>query len=619
MKKLILSVCLAFAWFQDAQAQLFNLSRLNENASSVQADSDSYHVSMSSDGRYVVFASDATNLDPADTNGTTDVFLYDRTGMTIQRISVNALSIEGNGASYSPVISADGAYVAFVSEANNLDLTVTDSNSNADIFLYNRIGDSVIRVSADTGGNSANGASYNPSISSDGSYVAFQSDASDLVLADTNNLSDIFVYTRSGATIDRISLSSSSGNTNGVSAVPAISGTGQYVVFASTASNIAPTGGISNYQIYLYDSMASAPGLSIITTEPSSGNVGNSDSYFPAISQNGSVIAFASDATNLVAGSTAGVFNIYTYVSGTISNVSVDLSGNPVPSGTSFMPSLSSNGRYVSFISNASALVPNDTNSAYDAFVYDRTTGQQTRVSTDSSGSQGNADNLQIALAAGRNDLALVTAATNIITPDANNQSSDVIAIDDGCTTSSLVEATCGCWAADIDGDTTFDCQDGCPNDSAKTAAGVCGCGISDVDTDGDSTPDCTDACPSDINKSSSAGVCGCGVADTDLSGNGVLDCLDPTNSTIPLSPRGRTRGRTSTITIPSQFVGSFTYTVKIRCNGRVIRTLSSTRRSLRVNNITCRTGLADATYRLADNSVTSRFSAPGCFRVARR
>ena len=185
--------------------------------------------SISADGRYVAFYSAASNLVPGDTNGTCDIFVYDRQTDTIERVSVAADGTQGNGQSTGPSISADGRYVAFYSAASNL--VPGDTNGMSDIFVYDRQTDTIERVSLAADGTQGNGSSVGRSISADGRYVAFYSIASNLVPGDTNGTCDIFVYDRQTDTIQRVSVAADGTQGNDNSADSSISADGRYVAF----------------------------------------------------------------------------------------------------------------------------------------------------------------------------------------------------------------------------------------------------------------------------------------------------------------------------------------------------------------------------------------------------
>jgi len=178
--------------FFSIESEAKNIERVSVNNSGVQGNDDSYRSSISSDGRYVAFVSDATNLVTGDTNVSGDVFVYDRDTDTIERVSVNNIGVQGDGNSDYPSISSDGRYIAFHSLATNL-VTGGDTNIGYDVFVYDRDTDTIERVSVNNSSLQGNNHSINPSISSDGRYVAFDSDATNLVLGDFNVSTDVFV------------------------------------------------------------------------------------------------------------------------------------------------------------------------------------------------------------------------------------------------------------------------------------------------------------------------------------------------------------------------------------------------------------------------------------------
>jgi Tol biopolymer transport system component len=160
---------------------------------------------ISADGRFVAFASEATNLVPGDTNGFADIFVHDTVKGTIQRVSVASGGAQAvGGHSFYPSISADGRFVAFNSDATNL--VPNDTNNSWDIFVHDRVTGTTRRVSAATGGAQADAGSARPSISADGRYVAFESGATNFVPDDTNDLTDIFVYDRERKSTTRVSV-----------------------------------------------------------------------------------------------------------------------------------------------------------------------------------------------------------------------------------------------------------------------------------------------------------------------------------------------------------------------------------------------------------------------------
>ncbi len=174
-----------------------NTTRVSVNSSGNQAITrsyGSYYPSISSDGRFVAFASGAINLVANDTNSRPDVFVRDRQTGTTRRVSVDSSGNQGNGYSGHPSISSGGRFVAFLSLASNL--AENDTNGMRDIFVRDRQAGMTQRVSVDSSSNQASGSSGSPSISSDGRLVAFSSEASNLVTNDTNDTADVFVHER---------------------------------------------------------------------------------------------------------------------------------------------------------------------------------------------------------------------------------------------------------------------------------------------------------------------------------------------------------------------------------------------------------------------------------------
>ena len=172
--------------------------RVSVSSGGAQGNGYSFDPAISADGRFVAFASDATNLVPGDTNSTADVFVRDRQTGTTRRVSVSSGGAQGNDVSSDPAISADGRFVAFKSDATNL--VPGDTNDSDDIFVHDRQTGTTRRVSVSSGGAQGNGDSLSPAISADGRFVAFESCATNLVPGDTNDAIDVFVHDRQTGT-----------------------------------------------------------------------------------------------------------------------------------------------------------------------------------------------------------------------------------------------------------------------------------------------------------------------------------------------------------------------------------------------------------------------------------
>jgi LPXTG-site transpeptidase (sortase) family protein len=391
-------------------------TRVSVDSSGTQANGNSNMSSISTGGRYVTFDSDASNLVTGDTNGRLDVFVHDRINGATTRVSVDSSGTQGNGHSFSPSISSDGRYVAFQSDATNL--VAGDTNEVDDVFVHDRNTGATTRVSVDSSGTQGNGGSYNPYISSDGRYVVFLSNARNLVAGDTNFVYDIFVHDRTTGATTRVSVDSSGVQGNDNAFQPSISSDGRYVLFYSKASNLVTGDTNGVFDVFVHDRTT---GVTRRISVDSSGVQGNDHSSVPYISSDGRYVAFASNATNLVAGDTNGVNDVFVHdlTTGATTRVSVDSSGVQ-GNGGSFTPSISSDGRYVVFLSAATNLVAGDTNGVSDVFVYDMITGATKRVSVDSSGVQGNGDPSYPYISSDGGYVAFVSYASNLVTGDTN-------------------------------------------------------------------------------------------------------------------------------------------------------------------------------------------------------
>lgn len=361
--------------------------RISVSSSMAQANFWSMNPAISADGRFIAFDSVADNLVANDTNGRGDVFLRDRhTGQTT-RVSKASNGKEGNEPSYRPAISNDGNVIAFVSLATNL--VLGDTNNKGDIFVHTRSTGQTKRVSVASNGEQANGASNHPAISGDGRYVAFTSQASNLVAGDSNNAMDIFVHDLQDGITTRVSVDSDGVQANGDSWWRvAISEDGRYVAFSSAATNLVSGDTNGSSDIFRHDRITGETIRISLTFE---GREVNSGSINPSISADGNLIAFESSATNLVSGITNWYGDIFVRDVLASQTVRVSISSNGLESNdNSFFPKISADGRFVSFESYATNLVDGDTNGVLDIYTHDRVTGVTNRVSVSSEGVEGN-------------------------------------------------------------------------------------------------------------------------------------------------------------------------------------------------------------------------------------
>jgi hypothetical protein len=260
---------------------------------------------ISNDGRYVAFNS-RLNLIADDTNGVHDIYLYDRGRRALTRISTAMGGGNANAASFGAQITPNGRYIVFTSTASNL--VAGDTNARADVFRHDRTTGETVRISVATGGAQGSGDSVLPRISDDGNLVAFRSNSFDLVANDANGVEDIFVRDITAGTTTRISVSVSGGDGDLVSLVPAISGNGRYVAFSSAATNLVPGDTNNVTDTFVRDRVLGTTTRISVSTNGGEANAGCNS---PSISQDGRFISFLSRATNLAPGGPDGTTQLY--------------------------------------------------------------------------------------------------------------------------------------------------------------------------------------------------------------------------------------------------------------------------------------------------------------------
>lgn len=307
----------------------------------------------------------------------------------IERISLDSNENQGTGASWVPqstrVVSTDGRFVVFSSDA--ADLVADDTNGVSDVFLRDRVLGTTVRISVnkDNGGD-ASGESHTPSINSSGRFIAFASLADDLVEGDDNAYLDVYVYDRITDTMIRASVADTIGEPNGDSKDPFINGDGRYVTFSSSATNLVPEGANTNVDIYVRDLFLGE--TTKVSVRPG-GVYTTANSWNPAISADGRNVAFTSGDDGLVPGDITGpqdvfVRNLDTWA---IERVSVSTAGGE-SNERNGVAATSSDGGVVAWWSRADNLVDGDDNVQDDIFVRDRVAGTTTRVNISSAGEQ---------------------------------------------------------------------------------------------------------------------------------------------------------------------------------------------------------------------------------------
>ena len=273
------------------------IARASVDTAGGDADAGSFVPSLSGDGRYVAFASNASDLVADDGNGTTDVFVRDlQTGATT-RVSTNVQGGDANGHSDDAAISTDGRYAAFTSVAS--DLVAAGDNCCTDVFVRDLHAGTTMRLGTTSGTNDLFSHSFNPTLSADGRFVAFESWASDLVPGDNNGVVDVFVYDQQLGVMRRVSVDPAGRDANGFSQDASISADGRYVTFDSDANNLVRGDDDETKDVFVRDLLR---GTTMRVSVAMKGDDPNGTSGLPSLSADGRFVAFQSDASNLVVG-----------------------------------------------------------------------------------------------------------------------------------------------------------------------------------------------------------------------------------------------------------------------------------------------------------------------------
>jgi Tol biopolymer transport system component len=461
--------------------------------SGTKGNDHSFNPAISSDGRYVTFESYASNFGQGEVSASVNVFVRDRQPGTTTLVS-RANGTDGptsNGSSTNPALSTDGRHVAFVSAASNFDSA--DGDTTEDVFVRDLDAETTTLASRATGTTGVKGRSFGAAVSNDGRYVVFASLVSRLDSADSDTLTDVFVRDLHSGTTALVSRATgdSGAKGNGSSASPAISSGGRYVTFVSSASNLHPADRDATDDVFVRDLQAGTTTL-VSRATGNSGAKGNGSSSSPAVSGDGRYVTFASCASNLDPadnktpgdvfrelkawssqarsddgsdvgcnsnpdpGDGADLHDVFVrdLQTGTTTLVSRETGGSGTKAdGTSSSPAISSDGRYVVFVSTASNLdrvasqgpptrhgeVPD----FYDVFVRDLQTATTVLVSRSTSGTRANNTSGSATISADGRYVTFGSHASNLDPADRDTRG-DVFARDRQTGTTTLVSRATG-------------------------------------------------------------------------------------------------------------------------------------------------------------------------------
>jgi Tol biopolymer transport system component len=392
-------------------------TRVSVDSSGAEGDGGAWTASISADGRFVAFNSTSRHLVAGDGNDRSDVFVHDRLLGTTERVSVDSNGVEGDSDSYGPSISADGRFVAFTSIATNL--VGNDGNGYPDVFVRDRASGTTERISVDPAGGDGDLGSSRSSISADGNYVAFESFASNLVAGDANHWPDVFVRDRAAGTSRIVSVDSAGAQGDGYSWSASISADGLVVAFESQARNLVAGETNTHWDVFVHDVTT---GITERVSSSSSGGESDAECRRPSISGDGRFVAFHADASNLVSNDSNDATDVFVRdrANATTERASEGPDGLEA-NGASLGASISADGAAVAFQSYASNLLVADTNGKSDVFVRDRATGVVQRVSVDSAGADGDDDSEAPSISADGWLAAFGSYARNLVANDGNS------------------------------------------------------------------------------------------------------------------------------------------------------------------------------------------------------
>jgi hypothetical protein len=489
-----------------ASAAPGDLTLVSVTAGGAKGNDYSREPSLSSDGGRVAFWTPATNLSAGDTDTYADVYVKNAATGTLTLASSSAGGIKGNYGSLHPSLSSDGNKVAFDSQATNL--VAADTEVDPDIFVKNLQTGAIALASTGDSGTTGNNSSYAPSLSADATRVAFYSFASNLDPADSDSTADVYVKNLTSGDLVLASVNDSGTKGNGISWYPSLSADGTKVAFYSYATNLDPADTDANADVYVKDLVTGDVTLASTSDSATKSNGQSSD---PSLSGDGGTVAFHSTATNLDPGDTSAGRDVYvkTLATGDVRLASTGDTGAK-GNGNSDFASLSTDGTEVAFVSQSNNLDPLDTSGVGDVYLKNLATNNLTLLSVTSGGTKSNGESNRPDLSADGTAVGFYVNATNLSPADTDS-------VDDV-----YLKAV---PAPDADGDTVPDTTDNCPAVANPGQADTDGDGAGNVcdltpngDDDGDGIDNNADNCPA---------VANAGQADTD--GDGIGNTCDTT------------------------------------------------------------------------------------------
>jgi hypothetical protein len=375
-----------------------------------KGNAESEYPSLSANGRFIAFSSHATNLHAADRDDIADIFVADRVTGKVRLVSITADGTKGNWDSYSPGISDDGTKVVFTSYSDNIH--PDDLDTYTDVYVKDLRTGELRLVSTTSSEEKSNNACYNSVISGDGTAVAFHTLATNLDARDTDGFEDVYVKDLLTGDLTLATAGTSGNKGNFFSLYPSISQDGSRVTFYTLSNNWDPRDTDFAYDVYVKDVLT---GEMILASTSDAGVKSNTNCFDPQISGDGTVVVFDSNATNLDAGDTDSLSDVYwkDLETGEMRLVSAAASGVKGNS-YSYGSAVSGDGTMVTFLSWSQNLDPADPDDRVDAFRKNVATGAISLATSSDTGVKGNAETLGATVSANGAFVGFYTQATNL-------------------------------------------------------------------------------------------------------------------------------------------------------------------------------------------------------------
>jgi len=348
-----------------------SVSLVSQRANGLPATGSSANPAVSPAGRFVAFESEADNLSDEDNDGVVNVYLHDTVDGTTKLVSRASDGAAADGDSRDPAVSANAAVIAFESRATNL--STEDADASTDVFTRNTVTNTTALISRNSAGVGGDGNSFDPSVTKDGARVAFASDADNLFNDDRDRFTNVFMALPQLKLLTHISRTTTSGTqdapADGSSFEPVISAGGGFVAFTSNASNL---GTVTPFTTNVFLRHISGRSTTLISRANGAGAPGLESSSSPAISGDGLQVSFLSAADNLSDADNDEVSNVFVrnafYGTTTLVSRATGAAGAGGDS-TSYVPAMSRGADFVAFASDADNLDDGDDNGVSNVFL----------------------------------------------------------------------------------------------------------------------------------------------------------------------------------------------------------------------------------------------------------